>query len=391
MDNLKKSLLDKKKEQKGILTTLSSMYREYGEAQFEYAVHQNNDIPHINHQAVAAWETLREARKLDAETILNVKTIQSRQGELKAFHREVDKLLSEHQRDYDTARAHFILLFFKTYQNTDLPCIRSIAQLIEPLTVSFKNLEEEKKTLEQQKTDAHFLKKLTLTPQLLSLKTKAAHLQKKIDERILTAANELLTENIIQEVRGASFPEELEAAYSAFQTIVSKQDELVRRKETLEAEQEQLTERLTECGVTTTIQKRMTILTDKMRETDAKIEEAEIQQGIQYSDIFYTADGEDRGEPPTDVPESFKPYLTAIADYRIKLKTVEIDIECIENNIAYEAEEHKIETFVTTIERYRQSIIQYEALIETAERNIAQSEQIKQELIKRNKELKPHG
>lgn len=391
MDNLKKSLLDKKKEQKDILTTLSSMYREYGEAQFEYAVHQNNDIPHIDRQAVAAWETLREARKLDAETILNIKTIQSRQGELKAFHREVDKLLSEHQRDYETARAHFMLLFFKTYQNTDLPCIRSTAQLIEPLNVSFKNLEEEKKTLEQQKTDAHFLKKLTLTPQLLSLKAKAAHLQKKIDEHIIAAEDELLTEDIIQEVRGSSFPEELEAAYTAFQTIVSKQNELVRRKETLEAEQEQLTERLTECGVSTTIQKRMTFLTDNIRETDSKIEEAEIEQGMQYSDIFYTADGENREEPLTGTPESFKPYLTAIANYRIKLKTIGIDIEYIENTIAYEAEERKIETFATTIERYRQSIIQYEALIETAERNIAQAEQIKQELMERNKELKPQG
>ena len=163
------------------------------------------------------------------------------------------------------------------------------------------------------------------------------------------------------------------------------------RKETLNAEQKKLEETLTECGVTDSPQKRINILTDIIKDTDEKIEEAEKRQGAQYSDVFYTVDGKNTDVPLTDVPELFKPYLTSIAEYRVKLEKNAIDIEYIENEIAVAGEERKIEALQKAIVGYKDGITQYEKLIETAEQDIAQAEKIKLEFAKRNNELKAQG
>ena len=391
MDNLKKNLADKKKEREDLQTMLNSLYREYGETQFEYVLQRKETTPHIDERDFEAWKILRESRRKDSDTILSIKTAQSRQNELKAFSKEVDKLLNERQRTYQKARNDFILLFFQTYQNNPLPQIAQIAQSIGPLKESIEKVQQDKQELERQKNDAHFFKKLTLSPQLLSLKGKLTGLQKKMNEQIIAAGEEFLTDTVIKEVRGASFPEQLDTAYLALQAIVAKQDEMEDRKETLNAEQKKLTETLTECGVIDTPQKRINVLTDIIKDTDEKIEEAERRQGSQYSDIFYTDTGTHTEEPLTGVPDPFKTYLDSIAEYRVKLGKNAIDIECIENEIALAGEVHKIETLQKAIAGYKDGIAQYEKLIETAEQDIARAEEIKMGLQERNNELKSQG
>jgi len=391
MDNLKKNLSDRKKEREDLQVMLNSLYREYGEAQFEYVLQRKEAISYITQQDFDAWKMLREARRKDSDTILSIKTAQSRQTELKVFSKEIDKLLREQQRTYQKARNDFILLFFQTYQHDSLPQIAQIMQSIKPIKDSIEKVQQEKQELEQQKTEAHFFKKLTLSPQLLSLKGKLAGLQKKMSEQIIAAGEEFLTDDVVKDVRGSAFSEELETAYSAFQTIVSKQGEMEDRKETLNTEQEKLEETLAECGVTDTPQKRINILTDTIKDTDKKIEEVERRQGAEYSNVFYAADGKSNGEALTGIPELFKPYLDSIAEYRIKLAKNAIDIEYIENNIAFAAEERKIEVLQKAIVDYKDGIEQYEKLIETAERDIARAEEIKLGLEERNNELKPQG
>ena len=388
MDNLKKNWADKKKERKDLQTMLDSLYREYGETQFEYVSQRKETTPHIREQDFEAWKTLRESRRKDSDAILSIKTAHSRQNELKAFYGEIDKVLHEQQRAYRKARDTFILLFFQTYQHTSLPHIVQIEQSVEPLKASIEKAQQEKQELERQKSDAHFFKKLTLSPQLLSLKTKLNSLQKKMNEQIIEAGDELLTDNIITEARGAAFPEQLETAYSELNAILSKQDEMKDRKGTLNAEQKKLEETLTGCGVTDTPQKRINALTDIIKDTDKKIEEAETRQGIRYSDVFYTAGGENTGESLVDVPELFKPYLTSIVEYRVKLEKNAVDIEYIENEIARTGEIRKIEALQKAIAEYKDGIAQYEKLIETAERDIARAEEIKLGLEERNNELK---
>ena len=391
MDNLKKNLSDKKKEREDLQTMLNSLYREYGETQFEYVSQRKEALPHIDEQDFETWKSLREDRQKDANTILSIKTAQSRQSELKAFYSEVDKVLHDQQRAYQKARDNFILLFFQTYQHTSLPSIEQIVQAIKPVQESIEKTQQEKQAVEQQKNDAHFFKKLTLSPQLLSLKGRLNSLQKKMNEQIIAAGDELLTDDIIMEARGSAFPEQLEPAYIELKAIVSKQDEMEDRKETLDTEQKKLEETLAECGVTDSPQKRINMLTDMIKDTDKKIEEAERQQGMQYSNVFYTDAGQRNGEALTDVPELFKPYLESIAEYRVKLEKNAIDIEYTENEIARSSEMHKIETLQNAISGYKDGIAQYEKLIETAQQDIARAEEIKQGLEERNNELKPQG
>ena len=391
MDNLKKNLADRKKDRADLQTMLNSLYREYGETQFDYVSQRKETTPHIREQDFKAWKMLRESRRKDSDTILNIKTAQSRQNELKVFSKEVDKLVHEQERAYQKARDTFMLLFFQTYQNDPLPYIAQITQSIEPLKESIEKLQQEKQELEQQKNDAHFFKKLTLSPQLLSLKGKLNGLQKKMNEQIIAAGEDLLTDDIITEARGAAFPEQLETSYGELTAIVSKQDEMEARKETLNAEQKKLEETLMECGVIDTPQKRINALTDIIKDTDKRIEESEIRQGSLYSDVFYTDTGKRTEEALTDVPELFKPYLESIADYRAKLAKNAIDIEYIENEIARTGEIRKIEALEKAIAGYKDGIAQYEQLIETAERDIARAEEIKLGLEERNNELRPQG
>lgn len=128
-----------------------------------------------------------------------------------------------------------------------------------------KKWKQKKLELEQQKNDSHFFKKLTLEPQLMAIKGKLHGLQKQRDEQIISIGNSVLTDDVITEVRGACFPDPLEAVYSELRSIVIKQDEIEERKETLIAEQKKLDETLAECGAENSPQKRITVLTAQIK------------------------------------------------------------------------------------------------------------------------------
>lgn len=387
MDNLKKHLTGKKKEGEALRTALDSVYRECGEVQFEYALQHSKDIRYVNEQEFTAWKTLRETRRQTADSILTIKTAQSRQNELKVFYGEIDKLLHKQQGDYEKTRNKFILLFFQTYQSDSLPCITQIKQTIAPLKENIEKTETDKQALEREKNDAHLFKKLAINPQLIALKRKLSGLKKKMEEHIIASGDSLLTESVIREVRGTAFPEDLEALYSEFLSLTAKRDEMGNRREALQAEQEKLKETLTECGVNDSPQKRIGMLTAQIKKIDKEITDAERRQGILYADTFYADDGTSKEAAFTEEPESFKAYLASIAEYRIKLEKNRLSIEYIENELALAGEVRRIETLHEAIARYRDGIAQYEQLIESAEQAISQSEALKAELKEKNAAL----
>ena len=389
MDNLKKKLAGLKKDHEEIHQMLETLYREFGELQFEYALHTTEPLQHIAAQDFAMWKSLRESRQYDTETILNIKTTQARQSELKVFYGEIDKLVREQQRKYEKMRHAFILQFFQTYKKDSMPCIVQIKTEIELLETTLKEVETKQLELEQQKNDSHFFKKLTLEPQLMTIKGKLHGLQKQRDEQIISIGNSVLTDDVIAEVRGACFPDPLEAVYSELRSIVIKQDEIEERKETLIAEQKKLDETLAECGVESSPQKRITVLTAQIKKKDEALEHAEKCQGSLYGDIFYTSDGTRTEAVFSDIPDSFQPYLNSIAEYRIKLEKNRLNRMYVENQIAIATEAHKVVTLQKAISTYKDGIAQYERLITTAEQNIIQSEAHAAELEKTNSELLP--
>lgn len=388
MDNLKKNLADLKKNREDLQIMLNSLYKDFGGAQFDYASQNQAHIPSIAEQDVESWKALRDTRRQDADTILSIKTIQSRQSELKVFSGEVDKLFRERQCEYEKVRHTFLLLFFQTYRHDQAPCIAQIVQAVEPLQKAMENVQNEREELERQKNDAHFFKQLAIGPQLMTLKGKLNALQKKMEKSIIAASDSVLTDNVVSDVRGSSFPEPLETAYAELLSIAAKRNEMDERKGTLRDEQKKLQDTLAEYGAGGSPQKRITALTSQIKKTDNAIDSAEIRQGTVYADLFYTSDGKSRGEPLTDVPELFKPYLDSILDYRIQLKKNECNIEYIENEITLAGEERKIESLRAAIGGYKDGIEQYKKLIEAAEQDILRSQELKARFEKRNSELR---
>ena len=357
MDTLKKMLVERKKDRTDLQTLLEALYKEYGSAQFEYALHNTSSLVSISLQDFETWKSLRANRQDDANTILAIKTAQSRQNELKVFCGEVDKLVREQQQTYEKARKAFVLAFFKTYQHDSLPCIAHILSTLEPLEASISQVEQDIRGLEQQKTEANFLKKITLSTQLIATKGKLNSLQKKRDALVIASGGEVITDAVINEVRGAGFPG--------------------------------IEETLTECGVESTPQKRISVLTANIKTTDEAIGKVEQQQGIVSADMFYTLDGTKLEAASANIPESFKPYLDSIAEYRVKLHKNQLNITYLENEIAAAAESRKIEALQKVIIGYKDSIKQYEQLIAAAEQNIVQSEENKATLEQKNAELLP--
>ena len=129
------------------------------------------------------------------------------------------------------------------------------------------------------------------------------------------------------------------------------------------------------------------MLTAAIKTSDEAIGMAEQQQGIVSADVFYTAEGAKIEAAPADIPESFKPYLDSIAEYRVKLHKNQLNITYIENEIAAAAESRKIEALQKAIIGYKDGIQQYEQLIAAAEQDIVQSEENKAALEQKNAEL----
>ena len=131
------------------------------------------------------------------------------------------------------------------------------------------------------------------------------------------------------------------------------------------------------------------MLTANIKTTDEAIGKVEQQQGIVSADMFYTLDGTKLEAASANIPESFKPYLDSIAEYRVKLHKNQLNITYLENEIAAAAESRKIEALQKAIIGYKDSIKQYEQLIAAAEQNIVQSEENKATLEQKNAELFP--
>jgi len=387
MDNLKKNLAARKKERKDLQAALNELYREYGAAQFGYAL-QHGAVQYIAGQDFETWKTLQENRRQDADTILNIRMTLSRQNELQVFCKGIDKLLREQHDMCKNARRKFLLLFFQTYRHDSLPCIAQIIQEITPLKEAVEKLQEERQMLERQKDTAHFLKKLTIRSQLLSLKGKLTGLQKKMEESIIDSADIILTDALVNGIReNAPFPESLEAAYSELQSISVKRQETEHRKQTLNAEREKLQQVLTEYDADDAPQKRITLLTNQIKKADEAIEDSERQQGILYGNVFYTDKGESTGEVFTDIPELFRPYLNSIGEYRTKLEKNKLTIEYIENELILTGEIRKIEALQKAILVYKDGIAQYEQLIAAAEQDILRTEEMKATYEKKKSEL----
>ena len=389
MDNLKKELAELKKAHEDIQRTLDTVYKEFGALQFEYALHTAEPVQHIAAQDFAMWKSLREARQHDAESVLNIKTTQSRQSELKVFYGEIDKLAREQQHAYEKTHNAFILQFFQTYKTETLPCIAQMSAAVEPLETTINELETKRLEIEQQKHDSHFFKKLTLEPQLMTIKGRLHGLQKQRDEQLLAAGASALTDSVIAEIRGEHFPDPLEAVYSDLRAIAIKQDEITERKEALAAEQKKLEETLTECGADGIPQKRITVLTTQIKKTDDALEQAEKRQGTLYGDVFYTPVGARTDAPLSGIPDSLQPYITPIEAYRIKIEKNRLNRIYVENQIAIAAEDRKVEVFQKSIADYKEGIAQYERLITATEQDIAQSEARAAALEKANSELLP--
>lgn len=392
MDNLKKNLADQNKDRADLKNALETLYIECGAAQFEYAAHKIDGESRVDPAALDAWKALRDGRIQDADTILNIKTAQSRQSELTVFYGEVDKLSREQQNNYEKARKKFILTFFRTYnEDQSLLCLDTIRQALEPLKADYEAALEEQKTLEQKKNDSRFLKKLALGTQLMSLKSKITGLQKKLDDKIMAVGDGIFTDSKIEELHtDLTFPETLELVYMELTSIIVKRTEMENRKRTLTDEQKKLQELLIEYGVSDTPQKRINSLTNQIKDADEKIIEAEKRQGLIYADRFYTSEGADTDQTAIDSePELFKPYLAAIKENRIKLEKNTYNIEYIKNEMALAEEVRKIAALHKAIAGYKDGISQYERLIETAEQDIIRAEDIKTTLEEKNNELLP--
>lgn len=391
MDKNKKALTDLKKEHDDVLTALEMLYGECGEAQFEYAAHNADSIAYRNTNDFDTWRTLRESRLTTADTILNIKTAQSRQNELKTFYREADKLSEEQQHTYEKTRNIFASLFFQYYAGKGIACLQSTEEALAPLEEEVSKMEEAQTARTTEKMQANFFKKLTLSPQLMALSGKIRSLQKKIDEHIIAAAETIVADTAIERMNNqGDFSDELSKAYEAVMDSRAKHAETEERKRTLTAELEKQNDILQACGVIDTPQKRLTVLTAHLKQMDKEITAICRKQGKAYADMFYTESGVmQEGMSSSHEPELFKTYLDSIAEHRRIAEKKGAQIAYFENENALASEERKISAFHNAINNYKAGIAQYEQMIADAERHIAESEQIKVELNKRKNELLP--
>lgn len=391
MDKNKQVLADLKKEYDDICAALDMQYGECGEAQFEYAAHNESGISYIDANDFDTWRTLRDNRLTTAETILSIKTAQARQNELKTFYKEADKLSGEQQHTYEKTRNMFALLFFQRYEGKGIACLQPTEEAVTPLEEAMSKMEESQTARATEKMQAGFLKKLTLSPQLMALNGKIRSLRKKIDEHIITAAETILTDTATERMSSqGDFSDELTQAYESVMDSRAKHTETEERKRTLTAELEKQKEILDACGVIDSPQKRLTVLTAYLKQTDKEITAVCKKQGKAYADKFYTESGVmQEGVFSSNEQGLFKTYLDPIAEYRRNAGKKGAQIAYFENENALASEERKINAFHNAINNYKAGIAQYEQMIADAERHIAESEQRKAELTKRKSELLP--
>ncbi|MGP1593993.1 MAG: hypothetical protein ACTTH8_01955 [Treponema sp.] len=396
MDNLKKTLAEEKKVYKELLANLDICYSECGEALFKYRQESpDNAAVYDVDGCFEKWQSARESRDKNTQTIITIKAAVTRQNELKKFIAEVDKVLYEYTAERKKAASAFSVLFFQEYYDVYPQYFSDISKDIEPLQAQIKNFEQERTDLETQKNTANFLQKLSIGTQLTVLKAKNMSAQKKI-EKAVTIISESLLQNpqVVNLYTDKQLQDSLNPLYEQFYEYTDKIAEAENRKTALIEENTAVEAELVACGVSDNPQYRINELTQYIKDIDASINTLEKDHGINLFRIFYpNADALHRAVPqdtevqlPAD--KNIQACIETIREQCITLQKQQNSITVLENELAINEETARIQNLQKAIVHYEQNITDYQRMIEKAQSDIVQAEDKKHRLQSANEALK---
>ncbi len=186
MKSLQKMLAEQKKQQTNINLTLEKIYKEYGEALFEYALKNRITEDSRFFSATDAWKKLKEERTTAADSIVTMKAALARQKEVEQFYHESEKMLNQHTKRCKQLQEQFAVAFFRAYEDDEtMYFLASIKEKNMSLRESAEKLEEQQVVLEEQRETSSTMKKLLISSQLTVLRQKLNRLKKIKDKKVI--------------------------------------------------------------------------------------------------------------------------------------------------------------------------------------------------------------
>ncbi|EFW36574.1 coiled-coil domain-containing protein [Treponema phagedenis] len=358
---------------------LKTAYINFGEK----LISDNTFLPERNNEKKTfgeEWNELRQEREKATNTILKIKAITQRQGELVTFEKQLEKISKEHMKDNQRSASDFVLQFYKAYNHLSLECLADLKNKVEDIEEKISELQASIKKQDDEKNDAKFFEKIGLQVKTFSTENKIKYLQEKIKKIIIRESSQILAHSQIQQMyENGEFSDELAESYRILFLNKFKQSENDERKQNLEKEKQSLLEQLKECDCGTNPQKRIAVLTVQFKELDENIDHLCKEAAFQYCEQYLTDEGKEK-DSAHSFPAEYAKRLHTIAAMRKSIAHLKYSIEQNELIQKHSAEDKKIINFKKSIDDYERGIKEYQQMIESAEKNIEISEAEKQEL-----------
>ena len=365
MKETKKTIPLLKKEMKDGFAALTDSYKALGNKLMLDAANPISEKSAPAQAELIQWQKLRDERSFCTGIILEIKNNTARISELGKFKTQIENNKSASAKKMKEVKASFLFKLYTDYSAECQNLFSGVIDTIHPLESELDGARNEIISLEKQKAEANFFSRIGLSGKITAQKSKIKKTEKNIAAIL---ANSVDGVQFLQEIKtltqAPSFPAELKSQYDKLCALYNSFEDSKNRITMIEEEIGFIHSKLAESDAQKNPSKRISAITNRIKEIDAALDSILEKTGLNYANDFYT----EEGEPTADGNgENYEAYLKRISLNRKKVTEIKYNIEYCETMQQIRTEELRIKNLHRVIKNS-------EAAIEEANRKIAESE-----------------
>jgi len=365
---------------------LSAFYRQFGMRLYADSIDSAVQAGALPLDRVEIWRSLASSRDTDSNAIIEIRDAVTRQQELLAFRKELDKTLANEKIRYNEQLESFGRLLFSQYDEArDSLSFGETFSLATAEGRVLSQLEDKQDHLRYELESAGFFGKMFSQFKMAGLASNVRQHKLKMGRILSDGAKTLVTSGAYDEkLETVLTGSDLVDSYAKSKEAAFRLGQIQTKAGTIEADLALVRQNLAVYAAADNPSRRMEELRLRIKESDKRVETLAILSAREYSDKFLDDDGcsllGDGGDGNTfSDMGAYAHQLEQIAQLRSTISVIRRKIEILETTIKIETIEKNIGAYERTVIDYERKIAHLGELNENLRKNIkdANAERVK--------------
>lgn len=352
----------------------------------------------VQPEKTETWQSLRASREEDTNTVLEIKRTVARMQELNQFSKELKKTISEALDEKNAALFTAGFSLFTHFQDEKDPVFSVYFDQANAQSIKIIALEDELSAFRRSLEEANFFSRMMSQLKLTGMNNTLKQEKERFEALVRKNMEAILEDGSIQERLGSAEIQTLAGdALRVLEACENKLCDYSDREKSLEAEVASLKGYLQNHAALTNTNRRLDELTQKLKETDKRMDSLAGMTAKDYCDRFLDEEGNFL-TPVSGNGENRNVYqqqLEQCSRIRKNIWDTGRTIEILETNLKIEGLDRSVMAWERSAKDYEARIERYREMIAVLEKNIADASQEKVRLTLHREELegsaKPSG